>query len=574
VLGYLAAGDEFGPWGIAIVRDLEALLHFSELGVDLLLFLIGLELKPATLWAMRRQVLGTGGLQVVLTTAVLAGVALALGVPVTGALVLGMALSLSSTAIALQIVKEKNLLVAPIGRETFAVLLFQDIAVIPMLAVLPMLGAAAAADGAAGGPVWLGLLKALAVVAGLIVVGRLLVRPVFRLIAAAHLREVFTAFALLIVLGIALLMQQVNLSMALGTFLAGVILADSEYRHELEIDIEPFKGLLLGLFFMSVGMSIDFHVFQARPVLVPALVIAVVALKAALLFGIGKIVKLPRGQSTPFALVMSQVGEFAFVLFGLGTGSGILSREVADVASAVVALSMLTTPFLMIFNDKVIAPRLARAGERAADVVTGAAGNVIIAGFGRVGQVVGRLLHAHGVPTTVLDHDPTQIDLVRRFGYTVFYGDATRIDLLEAAGAHAARLLVVTIDDPETSMTVVKLARQHFPSLPVLARARNRNHAWDLIDAGIPEPVRETFESSVTLGVDALRALGFSAYRARRSALRFRRHDLEMMRSGAALRKTDVKSLTSSSVAAREAFARLIASDAEEMHLAHDDAWG
>lgn len=567
VLGYLLAGVIIGPSVIGLVKNVDAIMHFSELGVVLLLFLIGLELNPRRLWSMRRQVLGTGAVQVIATTLILAGSGLFFGLPMTTSLVLAMGLSLSSTAISLQILRERNSLTTPAGSQAFSTLLFQDLAVIPMLAIIPML---AGAGQAGEGSLWVSVFRPLAAILGVFIVGRYVTRPIFRIIAAERLREVFTAFALLIVLGVGLLMNMAQMSMALGTFLAGVILADSEYRHELEIDIEPFKGLLLGLFFMSVGMSIDLGVFKSEPVLIPMLVVALVSIKAIVLLLIGRLVKLPRSQLGTFAFVMSQAGEFAFVLFGVAKEASILDRDVSDVAVAVVALSMLTTPFLMILNDKLSARR--QEAPRDPDDIQSIDGAVIIAGFGRFGQIVGRLLHAHGIGTTILDHDPSQIELTRKFGYKVFYGDATRLDLLEAAGIKTARLMIVAIDDPQTSLEVVRTVRSHFPDLKVLARARNRNHAFDLIDQGIAFPVRETFDASLTLGAEALKALGYSSYRARRATLRFRDHDMETLRTAASLRE-NAKALVSATVAAREEFAKLLARDAKEEDISRDDEW-
>jgi glutathione-regulated potassium-efflux system ancillary protein KefC len=520
VLGYLGAGIAIGPWGLGLVEDPQQILGFAELGVVLLLFLIGLELEPARLWQLRRPLLGSGGLQVAVTTALLFLATLLLGLDWRAALTVGMALSLSSTAIALQTLGERNLLATPAGRTGFAILLLQDIAVIPMLALIPLLG-----PGGGGGAIdWTGTLKALAVVAAIVLGGNLLTRPIFRRVAATGLREVFTAFALLLVLGIALLMQAVGLSMALGTFLAGVLLAKSEYRHALETDIEPFKGLLLGLFFIAVGMSVDFARLLERPLAVLGAVTGLVLVKSAVLWALARLADLPARQHPLFAFVLAQGGEFAFVLMTVAASSGAVSAETRELVVLVVALSMVTTPLLMLVEDRLLEPRLATVDRRPADPIDEQS-PVIIAGFGRFGQVVGRLLHANGIATTILDHDPDRIETVRRFGFKVFYGDARRLDLLRAAGAERAHLLVLAVDDRERALAIVDVVRDNFPKLRILARAWDVVHAFDLRDRGVETLERATFESALRLGEASLRQLGFEAYQARRAANRFRAHD-------------------------------------------------
>ncbi|MGB5201327.1 MAG: glutathione-regulated potassium-efflux system protein KefC [Sedimenticolaceae bacterium] len=523
VLGYLLAGVVIGPWGLGLIAEAEDILHFAEFGVVLLLFAIGLELDPKRLWALRRPILGLGGGQVVLTTVVLAGVGILLGLAPTIALVAAMGLSLSSTAMALQLLDEKNLLPTPAGQSGFSVLLFQDIAVIPMLAVIPLLAIDDAATASSFD--WVALLKAIGVIALIIILGRLLLRPVLRLIAATGLREVFTAFSLLLVIGTALLMAAVGMSMALGAFLAGVLLAESEYRHALESDIEPFKGLMLGLFFIAVGMSIDFGILLRDPIITAALALGLVAVKGVILFVLGRVYGLPSQQLPIFALVLSQGGEFAFVLFGVAQTTGVFAGEMTDTLIVTVALSMLTTPLLMVVNDRFITPRLDRTTAPPMDAMEDQGHPVIIAGFGRFGQIVGRLLHANGIDATVLEHDPNHIETLRRFHFKVFYGDAGRLDLLRTAGAEKARVLVVAIDDREGMLRLVELARENFPNLKVVTRAWDVPHVFELLEKGADVCERETFEGALRLGERVLKQLGFTAWRAKQAAHRFRAYD-------------------------------------------------
>jgi glutathione-regulated potassium-efflux system ancillary protein KefC len=522
VLGYLLAGIAIGPWGLRLISEVEDILHFSEFGVVLLLFVIGLELEPKRLWSMRRPIFGWGAAQVGGVAATLYAAAILAGVDWKVALIASLGLSLSSTAIALATLEERNLMATPAGQAGFAILLFQDIAAIPMIALVPVLGVAVAEGSGQG---WLGALKVAGVISALIVGGRYLVRPVLRVIAKTEMREIFTAFALLLVISIALLMQWVGMSMALGAFMAGVLLADSEYRHALETDLEPFKGLLLGLFFIAVGMSVDFGVFLAQSGLILILVAGFLSIKIAVLYGLSKLFEIPRGQRAFFAFLLSQGGEFAFVVFGAAATARVFTPNVASVLVVVVALSMVVTPLLLMFHDKVIAPRFRDYQTRAADHIDTGEDHVIIAGFGRFGQIVGRLLHANRIKLTVLDHDPDQIELLRKFGFKVFYGDATRVDLLHAAGAGKARALVLAIDDVEDSLALADAVRRDFPNLPIMARARNVTHYYQLLDRGVSVIERETFESALQLGRHVLRQLGFGAYRARQAAMKFRAHN-------------------------------------------------
>jgi len=519
VLGYLIAGCAIGPWGLGFVTNVQSILHFAEFGVVLMLFLIGLELDFKRLVEMRRPVFGGGTLQMAVCGAALGLGLWAIGLPWKGAVAAGLALAMSSTAIAIQTMAERNLLNAPVGRSAFAVLLFQDIAAIPLIALVPLLGSAAPG----GEPGWQLALKGLAAIVIVILIGRFLTRPVMRLIARSGVREIFTAFALLLVFGIAELMALAGLSMALGAFLAGVLLASSEYRHALETDIAPFKGLLLGLFFIAVGMSIDFGLVATRPGQLALLVVGLLLVKGLALAAIAPKLEVT-SERWLFAALLAQAGEFAFVVFGVARGARVLPGEWDALLTAAVALSMAATPLLLLAHDALVARR-ARS-ERAADAIDDNTAPVIVAGAGRYGQIIARLLFARGEKVTVLDHDPDQIDLLRKFGFKVFYGDATRLDLLEAAGAATARLLVVAIDDVEDNLALVDLARSAFPNLKIIARARNVRHWLELADRGIRATERETFESALRSGRQALEVLGLSPHEAREVAEAFRRSNI------------------------------------------------
>jgi glutathione-regulated potassium-efflux system ancillary protein KefC len=526
VLGYLIAGVAIGPWGLRLISEVEVILHFSEFGVVLLLFMIGLELEPKRLWALRRPIFGWGGAQVGGVTVALAGAALLAGVDWKVALIGALGLSLSSTAIALATLEERNLTATPTGSASFSILLFQDVAAIPMIALVPVLGVAAAEGSEQG---LLGGLRVVLVLAGLVLGGRFLVRPVLRYIAATGMREIFTAFSLLLVISTALLMQWVGMSMALGAFISGVLLADSEYRHALETDLEPFKGLLLGLFFTAVGMSVDFGVLFAQPALILGLVAAFLVLKTGILYLLAKAFAVPRSQQALFAFVLSQGGEFAFVVFGAAETAKVFSANTASILVVVVTLSMVATPLLLLFHDRVLAPLWRESKKPAADIIETQEDHVIIAGFGRFGQIIGRLLRANQIALTVLDHDPDQIELLRKFGLKVFYGDATRIDLLKAAGAGKARALVVAIDGIEDSLALVDAVRANFPDLTIMARARNVTHLYDLMDRGVTIVERETFESALQLGRSVLQHLGFGAWHARQAAQKFKQHNIKSL---------------------------------------------
>jgi monovalent cation:proton antiporter-2 (CPA2) family protein len=560
VLGYLIAGMVIGPFAFGLIgEEGQDVMHFAEFGVVMMLFLIGLELRPALLWQMRKPILGLGGLQVGVTTLLLTGVGIVAGLPWQTALAVGMTLALSSTAIVLQTLNEKNLMGTDGGQGAFAVLLFQDISVIPMLALMPLLAVGAAGGLVAGYvgetadhapaagahatswveglPAWEQTLIVLLAVAAIIVAGRYLLRPVFRVIAGTRLRELFTATALLLIIGIALLMSRVGLSPALGTFLAGVVLANSEYRHELESEIDPFKGLLLAVFFISVGASIDFDLIANSPLLILGLVAGLMAIKFVVLLILGRAFGMGLDQNFLFAFSLAQGGEFAFVLFSFASQNSVIPGEVTAPLIAAVAVSMALTPVLMLLNERLIQPRTGtrESVEREPDAMQ-EEGEVIIAGFGRFGSIVGRLLRANGVQPTVLEFDSDRVELLRKLGLQVFYGDASRTDLLEAAGAAKARLLVIATEDHERIVAIVETAQKHFPNLTILARAAGRPEAYELRDLGVEHVYRETLDTSLRTGIDALRLLGRRGYQAHRAARTFRRHDEDSVRELGAMR--------------------------------------
>jgi len=537
-LGYILAGVIIGPFVLGLVgQETQDVMHFAEFGVVLMLFLVGLELEPAVLWRMRVPILGLGGAQVVLTALVIAGVALAMGQAWQTAVAIGLILALSSTAIVLQTLKEKGWMGTPAGRAGFSVLLFQDIAVIPMLAVLPFMavpdlaGEAAAASAHGAGAVrsgWIQALLVLGVVAGIVVAGRFLMRPIFHWIASTRSLELFIAMALTLIVGITLATEYAGLSPALGTFLAGVVLAESEFRHELESNIEPFKGLLLGLFFISVGASIDFSIPAGQPLLILALVAALIAIKLVLLLMLGRLFRFRLAENLMFAFLLAQGGEFAFLLFSFATQNRVIGSELSNLLIVVVVLTMILTPLLVILYERAIRPRFreSAAAPPDEDIESGST-PVIVAGYGRFGQIVSRLLRADGIETTLLDHDSGQIELTGRFGYKVFFGDASRVQLLQAAGADEARLLVIAIDDREKAVQMVQAARQFFPGLKTLARAYDRSHAYELMKAGADVVTRETFGSALIMGEEALKLLGYEEARAYRIMRTFKRHDEE-----------------------------------------------
>jgi glutathione-regulated potassium-efflux system ancillary protein KefC len=529
IIGYLAAGIAIGPWGLGLVSNVEDILHFAEFGVVLMLFLVGLELEPRRLWSLRRPIFGAGSAQVVGCAALLFLAAMLAGLPWRVGLVAALGLALSSTAIALQVLGERNLLPTSSGQAGFSILLFQDVAAIPILALLPLLGTRLAGADDSASSLWIEAGKIVAVIGGIVLGGRLLIRPLLRWIAKSRTPEIFTAASLLLVVAIAALMQMVGLSMALGAFLAGVLLAESEYRRELETDIEPFKGLLLGLFFIAVGMSIDFGVLMKSPALMAAIVLGFLAIKAAVIFALARAIPLPAQERPVFTLLLAQGGEFAFVVFQAATGARVLAPETSSLLIGAVAVSMLVSPLLLVVIDKLVLPRYANCNLPAMEEISEPQhAPIIIAGFGRYGQIIGRMLGAQGIPTTVLDHDADMIEAARSFGYKVFYGDATRLDLLRIAGAAAARVLVVAVDDRKQSLAIVDLAREHFPHLELIVRARDVVHWNELRDRGVTRVEREVFESSLRSGRTVLEVLGYTPHEARSHAMRFRRHNFQL----------------------------------------------
>jgi len=528
ILGYLAAGIVIGPWGFGLVTNVEDILHFAEFGVVLMLFLIGLELEPRRLWSLRRPIFGWGTAQVLGCAALLFLAGVLAGAAWRLAVVAALGLALSSTAIALQVLGERNLLPTSSGQAGFSILLFQDVAAIPILALLPLL-APGARDSQPAAEVWLEALQIVGVIGAIILGGRLLLRPLLRWIAKSGTPEIFTAAALLLVVAIAALMQLVGLSMALGAFLAGVLLAESEYRRELETDIEPFKGLLLGLFFIAVGMSIDFGVLARAPGTMALVVLALMVLKGLVIWAIARPMGIPLPERPVFALLLAQGGEFAFVVFQAAVGNRVIPAETASLLIGAVAVSMLVSPILLVAVDRWVLPRLDALGRKPmAELSEPQTAPVIIAGFGRYGQIIGRLLNAEGIASTVLDHDADMIEAARAFGYKVFYGDATRLDLLRTAGAATARVLVVAVDDREQSLRIIDLAQEHFSHLELVVRARDVPHWNALRDRGIVHVERELFESSLRSGRTVLEMLGLAPHEARRQAMRFRRHNIAL----------------------------------------------
>ena len=541
IIGYLAAGMAIGPWGLGLVTNVQDILHFAEFGVVLMLFLVGLELEPKRLWSLRRPIFGWGSAQVLGCTAVLflALWGSSLLFPVVSsvlggwktALVAALGLSLSSTAIALQVMGERNLLPTSSGQAGFSILLFQDVAAIPILALIPLLGVSLMEnESSAGANIAYSAIKIIAIIVGIVVGGRLLLRPIFRWIARSKTPEIFTAASLLLVVGIAALMLYVGLSMALGAFLAGVLLAESEYRRELETDIEPFKGLLLGLFFIAVGMSIDFSVIFNSPRLIAGVLIAFLAIKFIVIYGITRLMNVPFQERPVLTLLLAQGGEFAFVVFQAAAGAKVFSPATGSLLIGVVALSMLISPLILIAIDKFWLPRYANFGvEQPDEISEQQAAPIIIVGFGRYGQIVGRLLLAQDIPTTVLDHDAEMIETARSFGYRVFYGNATRLDLLRTAGAATAQILVVAVDDVEQSLAIVDLAKEHFPQLQLVVRARDATHWNKLRDREVQLIQRELFESSLQSAGSVLELLGYAAPDASRIVQLFRTHNIELL---------------------------------------------
>ena len=547
ILGYLAAGIVIGPYGIALVEDPEHVLHFAELGVVFLLFIIGLELQPSRLWVLRRMVFGLGSAQVVLSAALITAIAMVLGQALRPAIIIGLILALSSTAFVLQMLAEKKQLTTSWGRASFTILLFQDLAVIPLLALLPMLGAAAASGVELGD-----VAVMLATIGVMIVGGRYLLRPLLRIAARTGLPEIFTATALLVVIGAALIMQYAGMSMVLGAFIAGMLLADSEYRHELEADIAPFKGLLLGLFFIAIGGSVNIGLLLREPGTIVLLVSCLMVAKAAILFPLARLFGLcSPPEALRLAAALSQGGEFAFVLFGLAAREQVLDAALLDRLVLAVAVSMLLTPLLYAFTEYV-ASRMESKTEDEYDTIEDEANPVVIAGFGRVGQIVGRLLRVIGTPFTALEIDSSQVDVVRRFGNKVYFGDASKLELLRAAGAARAKLFVLAIDDMEASVKTAEAVLRHFPNLTIVARARNRRHEHFLKDLGVEHVYRETLLSSLLMGERVLTGIGVDTDRARHVVELFRERDEKLIREQQAFHQDVDKLVQTANDTARE----------------------
>ncbi|PJZ77954.1 monovalent cation:proton antiporter-2 (CPA2) family protein [Leptospira neocaledonica] len=557
IIGYVVGGILIGPHGIRLVTGGTEIMHFAEFGVVLLLFLIGLELRPQTLWVLRKPVFGMGFFQVAVSSFLLGGlIGYLFQLGFIPSIILGVSLSLSSTAFALQSLAEKNQLNTSYGRSAFAILLFQDLAVIPVMAILP-LAALEPGQTAHSGFNFYKLGTAIAAILLVVLSGRFLMRPLFRMIAATGNHEIFVALSLVLVLGVSFAMEKVGLSMALGSFLGGVLLADSEYRHELEANLEPFKGLLLGLFFLAVGMSMNLEILINHPFLIFGLAFGLMSVKGIVLFVLGKIAKLTSDSSSNLAVSISQGGEFAFVILNVAAQLSVLSKETTDYSIVIVTASMILTPFIGIIKEKVIDPYLHEEEERPADPIY-EKNRVIIAGFGRVGQIISRMLYLHKIRFTALEHNADQVNAARKFGHKIYYGDASRLDLLTAAGAAHAEILVLAIQDAELSVKIAKMAKENFPNLRIIARARNRSHYFDLMELGIETIRRDTFSSSLELAEETLKDLGFLPSEVKYFIQKFRDYDEGMVKDQFKLRHNEKELIAYSKNAVRqleEAFA-------------------
>jgi monovalent cation:proton antiporter-2 (CPA2) family protein len=571
VLGFLLAGTIIGPSVLGIVgTEGESVKHFAEFGVIMMLFLVGLELEPEKLWALRKHIFGLGLMQVT-------GVAAAIGTAsfiYTGdwrsSLTIGLILAMSSTAIVLQDLQERGVLKSPVGQSVFSVLLFQDISIIPILALLPLIavttfhGDASHSTSLIGNyPAWAQAIAIIGAVIGLIITSRYLLRPLFRIVAETRAREIFVAFALLLVVGITLLMSLVGLSPALGTFLAGVVLADSEYRHELEMDLQPFKGLLLAIFFIAVGAGIDFALLKSAPVALLLGLFIYILIKLSVHFGLTQLFRMPGPDKSRFSFALAQGSEFGFVLITVATGLGLLTDNMPAMLTAIIALSMATAPLLMMFDEKVMQPRFSDGDfARDSDTISHDGVDAIIAGHGRFGMTIGRLLNAQGFKTVVLDQDASQVETLRKFGFKVFYGDALRLDLLEAAGAGEAKILIIAIDDPEKSVELTRIVKHKYPHLQLFVRAYDRAHAYQVLGEGVERVYREVFGSSMDVAHDALVALGKSPQSATQIRQQFVKHDERFLRQAAKL-KNDEKLLMDLARQSRTEIANVFAADRE-----------
>lgn len=561
VLGYLIAGISVGPFGLAFIKDAESILHFAELGVVFLLFLIGLEIQPRKLWSMKKNLIGLGGFQVLISTLLFSTIAYSFDMSLMAAIVLGFALSLSSTAFVLQTLIESNRLNTEHGQSSFSILLMQDLLAIPALAIIPALGSSASTEA----PSFLQVAKGLLLILFLILASRYLMRPLFRQIASARSREVFTAATLFIVLGVAALMQEVGLSAALGAFIAGVLLADSEYRHELEANLEPFKSLLMGLFFIAVGMGVNLDIIGNQPFTVVLITLAYMMIKFVIVFGLSKILKMGNQSSKLTALTVAQGGEFAFVIFGIILHFQLLASEIIQFLTVVITLSMAMSPLLNLLDERLTGLKRKNA-EPEYDKIQNESPEVIIAGFGRFGQIFGRILKAQNIPFVAIDHDSDHIELVRRFGNKVYYGDASRVDILEAAGAAQAKFFILAVDDVTSSLKTVESIKEHFPHLKVFARARNRGHAFDLMEHDIPYIKRETFDSSLNLAHELLNELGFQPKVAENIVERFRQHDLIMLKNQFEVRNDDKMFISVSNQGASQ-LEQVLGEDSRQTHI-------
>lgn len=588
VLGYLIAGVIIGPFVFGLVgSEGQDVMQFAEFGIIMMLFLIGLELEPAMIWKLKGSILGLGGAQVSATALLLMAIALFFGLQWQTAMALGLVLALSSTAIVLQTLHEKGLMQTDGGQNSFSVLLFQDIAIIPILALLPLLatghvmehgshgesGHGAGATWIDGLPIWGQTTAVLGVVAGIILAGKYLINPAFRLIAKTRLRELFTAAALLLVVAVTILMGKVGLSPALGAFIAGVVLAQSEYRHELETDIEPFKGLLLGLFFISVGASIDFNVVTANPILILELVGALLVLKFVVLAVIGRIFGMSFDNILLFALALAEGGEFAFVLFSFGMSNGVFEASLVNPLIAVVALSMAMTPLLVLLNEKLVQPRFGTVEreEKPPDTIDRRS-RVIIAGFGTVGSTVGRFMQANDEEATYLDIDPDNVELLRKMGLQVFYGDASRSDLLKAAGAADAELLIIAVDNGEKAVQIAETARKNFPHLDIIARTSGWEESFELIERGVKDVYLDTLDAALRIGSDALSRLGHRKYHVMRAMKTFRRYEERHLHELAEMRH-DKKELIRATKQRIEDLEELMLKEKAELHKDKDIGW-
>ncbi|WP_136806034.1 monovalent cation:proton antiporter-2 (CPA2) family protein [Desulfosediminicola flagellatus] len=582
VLGYLIAGIIIGPFCLSLIGDIEEVMHFTEFGVVMMLFLVGLELKPSLLWKMKTPILGMGGSQVVLTSILIGGIA-SMFLPWQQAVAVGLTVSLSSTAIVLQTLREKGLMNTSPGRSVFSVLLFQDLAVIPMLAVLPLLATLTLQDSGHHGsvffdittlPGYLRILVTLLAILFVFLLGKFASRPIFRTIAATRVREIFVAAALALVVGISLLMSAVGLSPALGTFLAGVVLADSEYRHELESDIEPFKGLLLGIFFISIGASLNFTLIGDKILLIAGLVTGLIAIKLFVLMITGMFFKMPKSERWLFGLALAQGGEFAFVLFQVSKVNGVLPAETIEPLISAVAISMFLAPLLFLLHEKVIAVRQGDAvPPKDADQISHKEHRVILAGFGRLGTDLGRFLISAGIKPVILDHDAANVDILRKFGFEVYYGDITRLDLLEAAGAAEAELIIITMGNIDKKRELIELIKKHYPHLKIAVNAKDRSATYELMDLGITTIRRETFGSALALGQDALKLLGTDPYEAYKLMRIFRKKDEDTLPELYSIHREDQANYISMYQQHNADLEKLMSMDLEEDMEELDRAW-